>query len=256
MNSLCRQSILQTHSIKMPKNMIYLTLLAIAIRLAIAPFFYDIGLLRGWMETADASLRGNPYSYFYYGEYRIDGIPKWAYPPLCIPFLYPGYAIYSIPNSPIWLFLYVLKTPFMVSDFLGAYAVYRIMLTIGKTEKQAIAAWKLYIFNPLLILLSAGGGSFDTLVLAAILGGVYYFMNDSYRLGGFLLGLGIAIRLYPVVFLPLFIMRVRKVKDRIIFTAVSLVPLIISSAPYFLWDYRAFIGFLRVTMKAQGLFRQ
>ena len=130
--------------------------------------------------------------------------------------LLAGKSVLSLPVStysypPVWMFweafsvtashatglsfALIIKSPIILADVLLALSIYEI------THSQW---WALaYALNPVTIVVSAGLGQFDALVLLPVLWGVVLAEKNNYVVGGLLGGIGVALKWYPVYFVGL-----------------------------------------------------
>lgn len=103
--------------------------------------------------------------------------------------------------------------------FAAAYGLYDLVgLWAGKLVFAAgaiVALWFLYrllplrlfilaLLNPLLLFEAFNGAHLDAWVIALLLGTYYFFQRERYALSSLFLAGAILIKLYPVIFVPLF----------------------------------------------------
>lgn len=197
-------------------------LAALAVRLALAPFFMHAGDVGTIYESSIMILKGqNLYDFVYQRTVQmqhVTGLPiffeGYAYHPLLIYFFAPFYWIYSIiagpnpvmidghyPALPILVYpwtpilLFFLKIPIFLADVTVVYLLARSDL------KKA----ELYAFCPYVIFISAIWGMFDAIVAAFLLITYLTYEKHSFT-SGIAYGLSL-LKLYTIVLLPLLVVR-------------------------------------------------
>jgi len=205
------------------QNRIRLALAALAVRLAIAPFFMHSGDVSTIYESSAIALRGgNLYDFVYQQTLLMQhatGLPiffeGYAYHPLLIYFFVPFYWIYGqisgfspaiigghFPNLPVlvypWALLAILmlKVPIIIADVSVVYVMG------GLNLKKA----EIYAFCPYIIFISSVWGMFDAFVAIFLLISYLSFQKSSYALSGLAFGLSL-VKLYTIVLLPLYAVR-------------------------------------------------
>lgn len=135
-------------------------------------------------------------------------------------------------NLPI--FLLILKIPYLTADILIGYLLWKLTRSKG--------VFFFWLLNPLSFYLIYILGNFDVVVVLTSLAALYLIERKKENLGFLILGLGTALKLYPVLFLPFFLWKAKKnwLKNIIWFVSIpglSILPWI-NSAEF--WS--AFIG--------------
>lgn len=162
------------------------------------------------------------------------------------------------PYSPVSMFIpaecavlsVTFKIPFhitikilsMLSDICIAVILYSVLLnTIGKQKAYIWAL--LYSLNPVSILIGAFHGNlimisvlFSFLAYTVLIAGV----KKNYRLSALLLGLAIGFRGYPILLLPVFLIKLTlTLRQRIAYFLYAIVPTALSFVPFLIIDYKA-----------------
>lgn len=178
----------------------------IAIREVLAPFTghpYDFEL---WVRLGYyVSRGGNPYVSYP----PVSGLsfpayesPTWpGYPPLWPLFLAAIYKFYSAVGIQNRFFYYFLiKQPMVVSDIGVAFLLSKLVSIYSSAEKgfRAFAFW---LLCPYTIIISSVWGMFDQIILLLVLLSIY-FLSGTIK-SSFLESLAIALKLVPIIFLPL-----------------------------------------------------
>jgi len=203
-------------------------LVGITLRIALALYTSDVGDVQVFYIAIINMMNGiGIYSTFYF-----------TYPPLFPIILFPFFKIFLFfnqfsslailqtmdPYSPLLitspLFNILLKIPIFVFDTLIGFIIYKF-LYINVNKDIASKAFKLWYLNPLLIYCGTVNGQFDViptffLFLAFIL--LYY---KRYALAGVNIGFGFAGKLFPLYFLPLYIIVIIKNEQRKIYSMIK-----------------------------------
>jgi hypothetical protein len=199
-----------------------IVLLALGVRLAIAPFFMHAGDIGTIYESSAMALRGgNPYDFVFGKTLQMQhatGLPVffegYAYHPLLIYFFVPFYWLFTLiagpypvmidghyPNLPVLLYpwapilLLILKIPIILADVAVVYILGGI-----DTRKAEI-----YALCPYVVFISVVWGMFDAIVAVFLLTSYLTFSRNS-LLSGILYGFSL-MKLYTIVLLPLFVVR-------------------------------------------------
>ena len=166
------------------------------------------------------------------------------------PFLYPFFhSMWNIPWGPthphtpdevgqmlstfftfvsqpgIFYILFFLKLPYLVFDLLCAWVIFKLIGEEG---------FRFWMWNPVIIFISAIYGRYESVVLFLLLLSFYYFKREQNILSLFYLSLSILFRLYPVILLPYFLKPLgRKSKKEYLGCLFLIIPLL-----YFIFNLR------------------
>ena len=199
-----------------------IVLLALAVRLVIAPFFMHAGDVGTIYESSSMALQGANLYDFVYGKtlqmQHLTGLPLffegYAYHPLLIYFFAPFYWLFTLiagpypvmiggqfPSLPVLVYpwtpvlLLLLKMPIILADVAVVY------ILAGSDTRKA----EIYALCPYVIFISVVWGMFDAIVAVFLLTSYLTFSRNSF-LSGVLYGLSL-MKLYTIVLLPLFVAR-------------------------------------------------
>lgn len=103
-------------------------------------------------------------------------------------------------NLPV--FLLILKLPYLTADILIGYLLWKLTRSKGM--------FFFWLLNPLSFYLIYILGNFDVVVVLTSLAALYLIERKKENLGFLILGLGTALKLYPVLFLPFFLWKAKK----------------------------------------------
>jgi len=139
-----------------------------------------------------------------------EAYPGIGYPPPWSLVLALSYLLsYNLfPN--IILYNIAIKTPIIAGNLLLALLVGRIVLSDTSNAALSDNATRFMLFNPYVIYTTAIWGQFDTLSVLLMLYAVFELTRGKRRLSAVALGGAIALKLIPVVLLPLLVLYERK----------------------------------------------
>ncbi len=175
----------------------------LVVRLILAPFFihqYD------FTEIVSAARA-------YYSSWTLTYFTYWPYPLFSYLLLLISYFPADLISDGFYLFgqsisvsekLFI-KLPFIISDLLTAYVLYRILSENGK-EKYAMFITLFYLLNPLSIYMSSVLGNFDPITILFSVLSFYHFLHRRYGLSGLELGIGFGIKFQPAILIPIFLL--------------------------------------------------
>jgi hypothetical protein len=186
-----------------------------AVRLLLAPFFAHPFDVFAWYTNAESLIGGakpvqsfvSPYYYsFFFFVFpaglafeflsRFTGtltVSVSSLNPILIP---------SVPHTitiiPGILFDFLVKLPLILSDALICVLLHRIMVKNGG-ERMAIKVASIWFLNPLVIWVSSGWGTFDTLPTLFTLLSFYLVQDRKFAVSGLTLAVAAALKVYAVV---------------------------------------------------------
>jgi hypothetical protein len=122
-------------------------------------------------------------------------------------------------------FVFWLKLPNILAEVAMTGLVYSAIRRTGVEKEALFGAW-LYAFNPVTTLVAAYQGQFDTTPLFLMVAACYLFeFHQNKRWGlvfsSFVLGLGILSKTWPVMLLPIILLRLSNWRSRLGYTAIS-----------------------------------
>jgi hypothetical protein len=226
-------------------------LLAFLIRLALTPFFSDDFNFWSVRFFVNLLMKGfNPWTVIYHDP-TMYWINPWRYPPFIALFVLPASLIYFYTNDPL-IFLYAIKIPIILSSLITSFLIYKIVCLLANDDGSAVKLASLYALNPFVIFLDmTNWGVLDAVAVMFTVASLYYFLvfhknrnNGNLMLSAILLGCGIAAKLYPIFILPAFLAKLKRYKVILNFIIHTAIPFFIFSAPFLLWDYKAYIDIL------------
>lgn len=240
----------------MLKKYKFIIVLAVLIRLLIAPFFYhpDIKsqlfhsqyLSHGVLNIYDFVDKNKshlpypnifvylPFTYYFFGS--ADFILSHIYPSDLYTWLNDWSANQNnYPN--MMFFMLVLKFPYLFFDIALGLVLYKIY-----NNKKILYFW---LFNPITIYLIYILGNFDIIPAFLTVLSFYFLRKNKLFLSYLLIGFAIALKIYPVMFLPFFILYDSKnLIKNIKYGLIAFLPLLLSVIPFIHQNsfYASFFG--------------
>lgn len=191
-------------------------MVGLAVRLILAPFFAHPFDMYDWYVIGQSVTDGSQpitnflapsyYSYFLFVFpaasvfHLLPGpITNYIIPISSLdPRLNPG-APWDITLVPGLLFDLLIKIPLILSDTIVAFLLYRIVLRHGGSEKTAVTATLMWFLNPLVIWVSSGWGTYDTLPALFTVVCFYFLVERKFAFSGLALVVAIAMKYYALV---------------------------------------------------------
>ena len=190
-------------SVRRPLGII---LVALAIRLAVAPFTGHPFDLSVWINTGKYIVQGkSPYELYYH----------LGYPPLWGLWTALAYVVSSIiSNGNLYLYIFFIKLPIILADLGVAYFLWR--LSFQYAEKNGSGSPKLkepvnlgsnglgnklvsaYLLSPFTIIIGSVWGMMDALVVLLIVLAVVTLFSRKDSLSGLFLGLAVSLKTLPL----------------------------------------------------------
>ena len=155
-----------------------------------------------------------------------------------------------LANSTGWRFDFTVKLPAIFADAVTLLLLYWSLLASRVSLKRATAWSVFWALNPVSILVSAFHGNVMSLVPCFLLGAIVAAEQAelrSYRrrlmaISALMLGLGIAMRSFPILALPVFLaLASRSVREAIEFTVLAGLAGGVSSIPYLIYARETFL---------------
>ncbi len=228
--------------------------LALAIRLALLPWFSDPFNFWGFHLTVSFLESGhNPWSLIS-ADPELARLNPWGYPAL---YLLPIWLADFFSRGNGFVFGLLVRIPLLAADLATGLFLFRIGQLAGLGVHKARVLCFCFLFNPYAILISTIWGTNDPLPVACVAGAGYFILRTPGKqdISALLLGLGVAVKLYPVVFIPLVLAALPAWRPRLRYSLLALAPPTVSSATILaasLSQYLAALGSFTVTTTTTG----
>jgi len=134
-------------------------------------------------------------------------------------------------------FMLILKIPYLIFDLLTGLILCKLY-----NNKKVLYFW---FFNPVSIYLIYVLGNFDIIPTFLTLSAFYFIKNKTQIPGYLSIGIAIALKIYPIMFLPfLFFYDRKNIFKNIKYALFSLLPLVLSVLPFIKQKsfYNSFLG--------------
>jgi hypothetical protein len=227
----------------------HVLLLAFLVRLIVIPFFSDDFNYWANMTFTSTLLNGKNPWIVTYNDPCLFWINPWRVSPLQLPLLISPTIVNGQVGNYI-LTLFAMKLPLVLIDVLGIFFVYKILQMWFDDEKKNIRYLSIFAFNPISIISSAIIGSTDPIVTLFMIVSLFYFLKPTKNatteknISAIFLGLAIAAKLFPVVFIPVFLLKIKKAREKVTFAILSIFPIALFSLPFLIWDYSSYVNIL------------
>ncbi len=139
-----------------------------------------------------------PIAYFY--DWLSNIFSTGAIPMASLPSALNFYPSWDVQYVPGILFNSVAKIPFLFSDIAITVLLYKIIQE-WKNKELAAKAALLWFINPFVIWISAAWGMWDTLPALFSLASIFFLLRKRITLSAVCLSLGVAAKIYPILFL-------------------------------------------------------
>jgi Gpi18-like mannosyltransferase len=200
----------------LPRQVVILLLVALLIRLPIAPFrgfFADVWYYMFWgfafihssfhnyYHASDANYPPlTPYLFAIVARIYYTLANHWpaAFPPVHYFVFLPD----PTHNSPYSSLTFFAKIPIMIGDLVAIWAIYDIAQRV-RSARWALLAAGLYAFSPVVLYDGVLWGQTDGLGMTFIILAVRYLLLKKDVMVGVMLGLALMLKPQPLIFIPL-----------------------------------------------------
>lgn len=205
-----------------PHKLWAVLLSGLVLRLILAPFLAQPSDTYSWYFFGEGFLNGGQSFSSFFDPYRyalfLFAIPATAafnvvsriVPTFSIlvsslnPSLNPGQGITIIPGV---VFDFLVKLPLIASDTVISLLLYKIVMKYRNNEQLALSAVTMWFLNPLVIWISSGWGTFDTLPALFTVIALFLVLEGKFELSAVSLVLAVAMKYYAaVLFVPVIIL--------------------------------------------------
>ncbi len=165
--------------------------------------------LRTGTGPYQVALQAPPWIYL---GFNTPPVNTWyAYPPLPLLLLSPGFAayLYSGIVSPV-LGRMAWKLPIVLGNLLIPGVVARYLRLRGVQESEAMAAEAFLVLNPFLIFIGAVWGMFDVWIMVFLVASLSELQRDRPYNAGFLFALSALVKPFPLFLLPALLATIRR----------------------------------------------
>lgn len=167
-----------------------------------------------WIRNAYFVSHGqNPYSSFLspvpglsFAYLQVE-LPSVGYLPIWSLLVAGLYDLYSLaPNASRFVFYFLIKQPTILADVYLGWLIFRSAERWGLSRDAATRLLRYWMFFPYAIIISAIWGQFDSIVAVLFLS---FILSGRRVQRVLLLGLGMTLKWFPVIFVPFYAIRER-----------------------------------------------
>ncbi len=164
------------------------------------------------------------------------------------PTIYPYPPVWvGLEMTALWLhrqgvlpFSLAIRLPIIIADVAMVAVIWRYVQRHTQFPQRALLAAALYALNPVSIIISCWHGQFDALPLCAVALAMLFTEHHWQRAAG-ALSIGIALKSFPVLLLPMFARRQPSLSRQIRFIFYAILPVLFLLIPFLLADAAAVI---------------
>lgn len=218
-------------------------LLALVIRLLLLPWFSDSLNFYGYKLTTSFLQQGRDPWLGIASDPALAQLNPWGYPP---PFLLVTSIASWLSIGNGYVFGLLIRLPGVSADLLTGLFLFRIGLATGVSERNSRVMAFAYLFNPFVILVSSIWGTIDPLPVMFVTIALFYMLRNrrSPNLAALMFGLGIAFKLYPIIFVPVGIATVPRLFAKTRFLIIAVTPFLVTSLPALIYSSRQYFSVL------------
>ncbi|HZY41250.1 MAG TPA: hypothetical protein VFF59_04530 [Anaerolineae bacterium] len=167
-------------------------------------------------------------------------------------------ATYRYPYPPLWMywpaaavrlsetlgapFYFWIKLPAIVADLIIGALIFTWPRAAQAHTAACQSAW--YLFNPIVLIVSVLHGQFDPVVTLGMLGAARAWLARRWLLSALSLSVAIALKLFPVLLLPLFLIDLPSWKTAVQYALVAVSTLCVICVPYLATNGTRLVGLL------------
>jgi uncharacterized membrane protein len=174
-------------------------------------------------------------NYYLVGQTILNGHQLFLDTPGAYPYP-PVWAVWEVIAVCLnqWFpFSFVVRLPILSAE---------VAIILLLNRMAGLRAATLYALSPVAILISSLHGQFDSLPVLCVLLALCYPRHAAWALA-----VGISLKTWPVLLLPVFILRIENWSNRARFVVIALLPTVLLLLPFFISNFRAvmheFVGY-------------
>ena len=121
----------------------------------------------------------------------------YAYPPVWLYWL----VVVAILGGDLLSKIFMIKLPIILADLACAVMIYRLAGRLNLSERKALLAAAVWLFNPITYFISAFWGMFDSIAVFFQLLAIDFLLKRRYVHSGVAIGVGAAVKIIPALLL-------------------------------------------------------
>jgi len=201
-------------------------------------------LAAGTFGSTDVQTWVNVVRYLSAGQNPYDHMAV-TWPPLWHLFLLAASILTKFTSLS---YTFLLKLPIIAGDILIALFLYFYFKNTGWESLKSLKRALLFFLCPITILISSVHGNFDPIPSLFVILALYTFLFSSkdsrVLLSSLFLGLGIALKGWPAIFLPVFLAKIPTNRERLTFLTVSILMPLLSFTPLIVYMPKKLINYI------------
>lgn len=142
------------------------------------------------------------------------------------------------------LLVLLLKTPNIIADLLIAILIYKIVLSIGKSQSAANFATAFWLLNPYDTLIIEMWANFEVLFVLPLILSVFFLVRGRPKSSAAALGSAVGVRLWSALLLPIFLSMVGRNREAystrrwsiITYMFIAVITMLVSTSPFIFFD--------------------
>jgi uncharacterized membrane protein len=177
--------------------------------------------------------------------------PLWAY--ICaFSYLVTQFLFqvgFTIGGHSYFLQLFIYKLPIIASNMFIALVLVKIAQLHNLKTKYTYLLLIGYLFNPYVIEVSTIWGNFHNLATLFVLLSYYFFQTGKQEYSLLSLGIGVAVKLYPIFLVPIYLLKIKwkGVRSLMKNLFIILSPTFLICLPFIIWDFTSFFNVMVLT---------
>jgi len=236
------------------RELVFVCILGFLIRLYFIPYIISMDDLYTWRNTGRAICGGHLLDFYHtYLKYRYP--PLWGY--ICalsykITTLFVPEHIRIVNIH----FLTWIKMPLIISDILIGASLHRFVTEVTGDRRKALLASMLFIFNPLVVYVSAHWAMFDSLCLLFLVLSEFYLVKGELGKSAVMNALGVLTKqfAYPIALVSgLIVFRNRGWKRGVTYLATIGLIFGFFSIPYMIFETEEYLDAVIYTAPVRWL---
>lgn len=113
------------------------------------------------------------------------------------------------PSISAYTYVFTFKLPMIIFDLLTAVLIYKVLIHLTGSKRSSLVGYYLWLFNPYLLIAVEMSGEIDVIPAFLVMLSFLLFCRKRLVMSGLVLALATLIRMYPLLFFPLMLIKAR-----------------------------------------------
>ncbi|MEM3676699.1 MAG: glycosyltransferase family 87 protein [Candidatus Bathyarchaeia archaeon] len=114
------------------------------------------------------------------------------------------------PSISAYTYVFAMKLPMIIFDLLTAILIYKTLIHLTGSEKNSLTGYYIWLFNPYLLIAVEMSGEVDVIPACLVMLSFLLLCRRRVVLSGLALASATLTRIYPLIFIPLMLMKTRR----------------------------------------------